>query len=115
MKIKKIMNKILRRTRNKSVIKEIDYETLKKLIKNNANIIVVDTRSPQEFTENRIKTAINIPVYDISKMAYKLLPNRTSNIVLYCQSGERSKKACTILEKLGYTNLYNLYGGLDNI
>lgn len=95
--------------------KEINYDSLKKLIKSNANVIIVDTRSPQEFSENRINSAINIPVYEINKKAEVILTRKDALIVLYCQSGSRSKKACEILEKLGYTNLYNLSGGLNNI
>lgn len=115
MKIRKVIDKLKKKTRNISFAKEISYENLKKLIKNNSDIIIVDVRSPQEFTENRINTAINIPVYDIERMANSILLNKNTAIIVYCQSGVRSKKACTILLKLGYTNLYNLTGGLNNI
>lgn len=66
-----------------------------------------------EFREGRINTAINIPLYDIERNIKRVVPNYDSKIIVYCQSGSRSKKACKILEKLGYTNLYNLKGGLD--
>lgn len=75
---------------------------------------MIDTRSPQEFAENRINGAINIPDYEILKKARCMLPNKEALIILYCQSGDRSKKAYMLLEKLGYSNLYNLKGGLDN-
>ena len=115
MKIIKIVDKIKKRTRNMRYTKELSYENLKKLIRNNSDIIIVDVRSPQEFAENRINSSINIPVYDIEHNAVSYLRNRNSIIIVYCQSGVRSKKACTILEKLGYTNVYNLTGGLNNI
>ncbi|MCI8519766.1 MAG: rhodanese-like domain-containing protein [Clostridia bacterium] len=75
----------------------------------------MDVRSPQEFAENRINGAINIPDYEILRKAKYTLPNRDGLIILYCQSGDRSRKAYFLLERLGYTNLYNLKGGLDNI
>lgn len=75
----------------------------------------MDVRSPQEFAENRINGAINIPDYEILRKAKYMLPNRDGLIILYCQSGDRSRKAYFLLERLGYTNLYNLKGGLDNI
>ena len=115
MNLKKAINKIIRKTRNASNIKEIKYDSLVQILKNNSNVILIDTRSPQEFAENRINSAINIPLYDIEKMANFILPNKNALIVLYCQSGYRSKKSFKILEKLGYTNLYDLEGGLDNI
>jgi len=96
-------------------IREISYENLYKLIKSEVNLVLVDTRSPQEFDENRINGAINIPDYEILRRANNMLPNKDMLIILYCQSGDRSRKAYYLLERLGYTNLYNLKGGLDNI
>lgn len=96
-------------------IRNINYEGLCNILKNNVNVVLIDTRSPQEYAENRINNAINIPEYDIARNAELMLPNRSALIILYCQSGDRSKKAYRILEKMGYTNLYNLRGGLNNI
>ena len=44
-----------------------------------------------------------------------MLPNKEDTIIIYCQSGNRSKRAMQILQKEGYTNLYNIAGGMDNI
>lgn len=115
MKIERIINKFLKRTIDKKAIKEIDYNELKKLLKENTGILLIDVRSPQEFSEGRINSAINIPLYDISKKANVVLKNKEENIIVYCQSGNRSKEACKILLKLGYSNLYNLKGGLNSI
>lgn len=98
MKIKKLINKIVKRTRCAKSIKEITFDELRKIIKD--NIYIVDVRSPQEYAENRINFAINIPLYEIEKKAYRFLPNRNAKIVLYCQSGARSKKACVVMQKL---------------
>ncbi len=108
MKIKKAIKKTFKRTRNIEISRNIDYETLCKLIKSNKNIIIVDVRSPQEFAETKINSSINLPVYDIAHNAKRVLQNKSAQIVLYCQSGERSKEAYNLLEKLGYSNLYNL-------
>ena len=43
----------------------------------------------------------------------KEIPKKNQLIVLYCQYGGRSRNAMQIMKKMGYTNLYNLYGGLD--
>lgn len=118
MKIEKILKKILGKTNRKKLentrnLKEIDYEELYKLIKSHANVKLVDVRSPQEFAENRITTAINIPLYNLKRDVVRYLPNKNDTIILYCQSGSRSKKGCVILEGLGYTDLYNLKGGMN--
>ena len=70
-------------------------------------------RSEQEFKEGHLNHSINIPEYKINKNIINILKNRNSEIVLYCQIGVRSKKARKKLIKLGYNNVYSLYGGLD--
>ena len=104
-KIKRVFKK-LKGTRYSRSAREISYDS---------NLIIVDTRSPQEFAENRIKFAINIPVYNLNREAEKVLTDKNRLIVLYCQYGERSKKAYQILEEKGYTNIYSLKGGIEGI
>ena len=101
--------------RNIKNIREISYEELKEILKENNDIKIVDIRSPQEFEEKRIMHAINIPLYDLNKKADFLLSNKDMLIVLYCGCGIRSKKAYKILEEKGYTNLYSLSGGIEEI
>ena len=96
-------------------IREIDYENLKELIKSDTDIDIVDIRSPQEFEEKRIRNSINIPLYDLKKKAECILNNKNKLIVLCCGCGIRSKKAYKILEEKGYSNLYSLKGGIDEI
>ena len=46
---------------------------------------------------------------------YNIIPNTAQLILLYCQTGERSKEAYLKMQKMGYNNIYNLNGGLDSI
>ena len=59
--------------------------------------------------------AINIPLYELEKCYNYKLKDKNIVIVIYCQSGIRSKKAVSILRKHGFKNLYNLKGGLNEI
>ena len=78
------------------------------LIDNGATII--DVRSKEEFDTGHIKDAINIPVDIIDTLSY----DKNTTIIVYCASGVRSLQAFNELKKLGYTNVYNLDGGLLN-
>ena len=91
---------------------DIGLEELKQLQKEGA--MIVDVRSPQEFREGHIDGAISIPEYDIKKEVEKRIINKNKDIVVYCSSGGRSKKAQKQLKKLGYGQVYNLYNGLIN-
>ena len=93
-------------------IYDITMEELKR--KQCDGAIVIDVRSTQEYNEGHIIGAINIPEYEICCDIDKILKDKDVEIVLYCISGKRSKKAYKKLNSLGYKNVYNLYGGLDN-
>lgn len=91
---------------------DITMQELKEKQNNGATIL--DVRSSQEYNEGHIYGAINIPEYEINRKVDKILNSKEKEIVLYCSSGIRSKDAYKKLAKLGYNNLYNLYGGLEN-
>lgn len=96
-------------------VREISYVELKEIIRYNSDVEIVDIRSPQEFDEKRLKGAISIPLYDLKKKAESILKDKNKLIILYCGCGIRSKKAYRILQDLGYTNLYSLKNGVNDI
>ena len=92
----------------------INYKQLKRMIKENTDIQLLDVRSVQEYNEGYINGAILIPLFELEKKAEKILKNKNQKIIVYCKSGIRSIKAIEILIKKGYTKLYNLEGGIEN-
>lgn len=105
---KKLIKKIYRHKEN------ITIKEMLEILKTNSNTVLLDVRSSQEYIEGHIRGSINIPVYDIEKQAKNKL-NKNSIIIVYCSAGIRSKRAIQILEKLGYENLYNVEGGIENL
>lgn len=105
---------IFRKYRNQEE-NNIDYENAMSIFKNDKESVLVDVRSPQEYKEWHINGSINIPLYDLEKNNSQITNNKNNVIIVYCQTGKRSKKAVEILKKVGYTKLYEIDGGLDNI
>lgn len=75
---------------------------------------LVDVRTPEEFAAGAIEGAVNINWHDnnFAEQMNKLDKNKP--IMVYCQAGGRSKKACGKLEELGFKEIYELkvgYGG----
>lgn len=91
---------------------DVDMDELN--IKKDNGAKIVDVRSPQEYEEGHIDGAINIPLYEINNKFDEIINDKNQEIVLYCLSGQRSKNAYKKLVKLGYSNVFNLYGGLEN-
>ncbi|MBL7962904.1 MAG: rhodanese-like domain-containing protein [Flavobacteriales bacterium] len=74
--------------------------------------LVVDVREPNELTQVAFDApnVVNIPLGDVAKRANEIPKDKP--VVVVCRSGGRSTQAIEELQKLGYTNLVNLEGGL---
>ena len=70
---------------------EVNMKELEEKQKKGA--VIVDVRSTQEYAEGHINEAINIPYYEIKKNVNNIFKNKNQEIVLYCQTGFRSKQA----------------------
>ncbi len=92
---------------------DINIEELKNKVSQGA--ILIDVRSKQEYKEGHLPKAINIPEYEIQRRILKEIPNKNQLIVVYCQYGGRSKNTYINMKKMGYSNIYNLYGGLESL
>ena len=75
----------------------------------NEKAILIDVRSLKEYEQGHIENAINIPFDTITKEILENVTNSNiDNIIVYCQSGTRSKKAAIKIIEFGYTNVYDL-------
>lgn len=92
-----------------SNIEVVNKSEYKNLIKKNFPII--DVRTPAEFWEGHIDNAINIDfksnsfINEISKL------DKSKTYLIYCRSGNRSSKAATIMDSLGFKKTIDLEGG----
>ena len=73
---------------------------------------LIDVRETHEFTSGHIPDAVNIPLSKL-KQRLKEIPN-DKELILYCQSGIRSKQAARILQKQNYTDVSHLSGGISS-
>lgn len=108
--LKKIRKILYRSIENK----EIPYKELNEFMKEKKGFLI-DVRSNQEYEEGHLNGAINISVYNIEKEIRNVVKNKSDIIILYCSSGTRSKEAKSILENMGYTEVYNLKDGIDKL
>ena len=72
-------------------------------------MVLLDVRTDKEYEQGHIPGAVHIPLSDIGERIKKL--KKDKELVVYCQSGNRSVWAIKRLMGMGYKNLYNLKGG----
>ena len=75
--------------------------------------IILDVRTPEEFSEKHIPGAINIANETIGSEEIPELPDKDQLILVYCRSGNRSRQASEKLVALGYTNIVE-FGGIND-
>ena len=74
--------------------------------------VIIDVRSAEEYNSGHLQGAINIPHNEIAGKISSFVPEKSTNIKLYCRSGRRVKIAMEALQKQGYKNLED-FGGID--
>ena len=75
--------------------------------------IIIDVRTESEWLGGHLQGASHIALSEIKNKIKVFEPNQDAQIMLYCRSGNRSGKAKTILEDMGYTNVKNI-GGISS-
>lgn len=75
--------------------------------------IILDVRTDEEYAQGRMKNATQIDYYqrDFKTEVAKL--DKTKPVFVYCASGVRSNSAAKILKQQGFTEIYDLKGGLN--
>lgn len=90
----------------------ITPDELKTRLSTGSAPILLDVRQPEEHADEHIPGSILIPLGELPDRIDELEEYRNKDIVVYCRSGSRSAQACMYLAANGYTNLFNLYGGM---
>lgn len=96
------------------LIKETDISIVFNRLKNKEKFILIDVREDNEWQQGHIPTAIHMSRGTIERDIEKSLPAKDSDIVLYCSGGFRSVLTAYNLQKMGYTNVTSMSGGLRN-
>ncbi len=74
--------------------------------------LLLDVRTPAEYEDWAIPQSINIDYlsYDLIDQLEKL--DRAQTYFVYCRTGRRSIRVCTLMRNSGFEDVYNLEGGL---
>ncbi|MBI3354888.1 MAG: rhodanese-like domain-containing protein [Nitrospirae bacterium] len=90
----------------------ISSKELMDMMKQNNELIIIDTRIKELYEEGHIKGAANFSYTSLRAMDKVLKKELSKEIVFYSEDGDRSRKICDVLVTLGYSKLKNLEGGI---
>jgi len=88
----------------------ISAQDLYDRITGTTELVLVDVRAPLEFQDSHIEGAVNIPAPDLRTRYKELDPTKPTFVV--CSSGNRSSLAASILQQHGFSEVYNVAGGM---
>lgn len=74
----------------------------------------IDVRTPEQYQAEHVQGAVNIPLKQLEQRIGEVTQNKDDTLHLYCNSGNQSGKAETLLQKMGYKNAVN-DGGLKDV
>jgi len=91
--------------------KNVEPKELNSMLKNK-DFVLINVHIP--FAGDIAKTDLSVPYDQIEQNLSQLPADKDAKILLYCRSGHMSQIAAEKLVSLGYTNIWNLKGGMND-
>jgi rhodanese-related sulfurtransferase len=96
----------------KSRVRELTVEQVKAKLDRGEKFHLVDVREESEWAKDHVPGAIHLGKGIIERDVEQRLPDQRAEIVLYCGGGFRSALAADNLQKMGYSNVSSMDGGI---
>ena len=93
-------------------IREVSVDDVKDKLDSGEKFLLVDVREESEYAKDHLPGAIHLGKGVIERDIEVRVPDLNSAVVLYCGGGFRSALAADNLQKMGYTNVLSMDGGV---
>jgi rhodanese-related sulfurtransferase len=98
----------------KAVIETVSPADAEAVLADNDDAVLLDIRTPEEYAEARISGSENIDFYDADFAAQLEQLDPDGTYVVYCRSDNRSGQAMETFRDLGFSEVYEMDGGIVN-
>jgi len=95
----------------KSRIRELTVAETQQRLEQNADAKLIDVREDNEWEAAHAAVATHLGKGIIERDIETTVPDKTTELILYCGGGYRSALAADALQRMGYTNVYSMAGG----
>ncbi len=96
----------------KKRVRETNVDTVKKRMDGGDKFVLVDVREESEYAKDHLPGAIHLGKGVIERDIEARVPELNTEMILYCGGGFRSALAADNLQKMGYTNVISMDGGI---
>jgi rhodanese-related sulfurtransferase len=93
-------------------VKETTVDAVKAMLDRGEKFVLVDVREESEFAKDHLPGAVHLGKGVIERDIEQRVPDPATPLVLYCGGGYRSALAADNLQKMGYTNVLSMDGGI---
>ena len=95
----------------KSRIQEVSVDETLRRLESNPQSKLVDVREDREWDEAHAAGSVHLGKGIIERDVEATIPDKTTEVILYCGGGYRSALAADALQEMGYTNVFSMAGG----
>jgi rhodanese-related sulfurtransferase len=99
----------------KTRVREITVDQTAAWLKQNPKVVLLDVREDSEWNTGHAAGAVHLGKGVLERDIEKLIPDPTTEIIMYCGGGYRSALACDVAQKMGYRSVHSLIGGYKAI
>lgn len=96
----------------KGRIREVSVDQVKAKLDRGETFHLVDVREESEWAKDHLPSALHLGKGIIERDVEQRIPDTGAEIILYCGGGFRSALAADNLQKMGYTNVFSMDGGI---
>jgi rhodanese-related sulfurtransferase len=96
----------------KTRVRELSVEDVKAKLDRGEQFYLIDVREEGEWAKDHLPQAIHLGKGVIERDIEQRLPDPSAPLVLYCGGGFRSALVADNLQKMGYTNVFSMDGGI---
>jgi rhodanese-related sulfurtransferase len=96
----------------KQRVREVSVDDIKTRLDRGEKFVLADVREESEYAKDHLPGAIHLGKGIIERDIEERVPELGTPIVLYCGGGYRSALAADNLQKMGYTNVLSMDGGI---
>ena len=95
----------------KTRVREVSVAETEQRMRENKDAKLIDVREDNEWDAEHAKGAIHLGKGIIERDIERTVPDKDTELILYCGGGYRSAMATDALQKMGYTNVFSMAGG----